>query len=137
MRECLALEVSRHFTNEDLQPVLGRLLVHQGIPWYVRSDNGPEFAAIAVREWLQRVGVQTLFIEPGSPWENGYIESFNGKLQDKLLNGEFFTSLREARVVIESWRREYHQVRSHSSLGYRRPAPEAVMPRPSSAALCL
>lgn len=136
-RECLALEVSRHFTNEELQRVLGRLFVHRGIPRYVRSDNGPEFTAIAVREWLERVGVQTLFIEPGSPWENGYIESFNGKLRDELLNGELFTSLQEARVVIEAWRREYNQVRPHSSLGYRPPAPEAVMPGPSAAALCL
>jgi len=136
-RECLALEVSRHFTNEELQRVLGRPFVHRGIPRYVRSDNGPEFMAIAVREWLERVGVQTLFIEPGSPWENGYIESFNGKLRDELLNGELFTSLREAQVVIEAWRREYNQVRPHSSLGYRPPAPEAVMPGPSAAALCL
>ena len=136
-RECLALEVSRHFTNEELQRVLGRPFVHRGIPRYVRSDNGPEFMAIAVREWLERVGVQTLFIEPGSPWENGYIETFNGKLRDELLNGELFTSLREAQVVIEAWRREYNQVRPHSSLGYRPPAPEAVMPGPSAAALCL
>jgi putative transposase len=133
-RECLAIEVGRKFTNESLQQVLGRLFVHRGIPRYVRSDNGPEFTAQAVREWLERVGVQTLFIEPGSPWENGYIESFNGKLRDELLNGELFASLWEARILIEAWRREYNQVRPHSSLGYRPPAPEAVMPRPSGAA---
>jgi transposase InsO family protein len=122
-------------TNEDLLRVLGCLFVHRGIPTYVRSDNGPEFTAHAVREWLERVAVQTLFIEPGSPWESGYIESFHGKLRDELLNGELFTSLREARILIESWRTEYNQVRPHSSsLGYRPPAPEAVMPRPSAPA---
>jgi putative transposase len=133
-RECLAIEVGRTFTNESLQRVLGHLFVHRRIPRYVRSDNGPEFTAQAVREWLERVGVQTLFIEPRSPWENGHIESFNGKLRDELLNGELFSSLGEARILIEAWRREYNQVRPHSSLGYRPPAPEAVMPRPSAAA---
>jgi len=94
----------------------------------VRSDNGPEFTATAVREWLARVGVKTLFIEPGSPWENGYIESFNRKLRDELLNGEIFYTLREAQVVIEHWRREYNHIRPHSSIGYRPPAPLAVLP---------
>ena len=94
--------------NEDLLRVLGRLFVHRGIPRYVRSDYGSEFTATAVREWLERVGVQTLYIEPGSPWENRYIELFNGKLRDELLNGELFTSLREARILIEAWRREYN-----------------------------
>ena len=97
-------------------------------PEHIRSDNGPEFTARAVRDWLNRIGVKTLFIEPGSPWENGYIESFNGKLRDELLNREIFTTLTEAKVFIEQWRREYNQVRPHSSLGYRPPAPEAVMP---------
>ena len=103
------------------------------------SDGGRiiEFTAVAVREWLERVGVQTLFIEPGSPWENGYNESFNGKLRDELLNGEIFSNLWEARVLTEEWRREYNEVRPHSSLGYRPPAPEAVMPRPSTAAFYL
>lgn len=133
-RECLAIEVGRSLTSEDLLRVLGRMFAHRGVPRYVQSDNGPEFVATAVREWLERVGVQTLFIEPGSPWENGYVESFNGKLRDELLNGELFVSLREARILIEAWRREYNQVRPHSSLGYRPPAPEAVMPRPSAAA---
>ena len=91
-------------------------------------DNGPEFTAKAVRSWLNRLGVKALFIEPGSPWENGYIESFNGKLRDELLNREAFTTLTEAKVLIEKWRREYNQVRSHSSLGYRPPAPEARIP---------
>ena len=98
----------------------------RGAPRFLRSDNGPEFVAKVVREWLHRLGVETLFIEPGSPWENGYIESFNGKLRDELLNGEIFYTLHEARVLIEMWRRHYNQVRPHSSLGYRPPAPEAA-----------
>jgi putative transposase len=105
---------------------------------YIRSDNGSEFTAKAVREWLSRVGVKTLYIEPGSPWENGYNESFNGKLRDELLNGEIFYTLKEAQILIERWRREYNTVRPHSALGYRPPAPEAiqVMPRdPGSAML--
>jgi transposase InsO family protein len=105
---------------------LGELFVERGVPAYLRSDNGSEFTATAVREWLGRVGVETLFIEPGSPWENGYVESFNGKLRDELLNGEIFYTLREAQVIIEWWRREYNTFRPHSSLGYRPPAPEAV-----------
>ncbi len=133
-RECLAIEVGRKLSSEDVLRVLGRLFVWRGIPSCIRSDNGPEFTAVAVREWLERVGVQTLFIEPGSPWENGYNESFNGKLRDELLNGEIFTSLFEARVLVEAWRREYNEVRPHSSLGYRPPAPEAIMPAYSAAA---
>ena len=96
-------------------------------PEHIRSDNGPEFTAKEIRKWLNRVGVKTLFIEPGSPWENGYIESFNGKLRDELLNSEIFTTLTEAKILIEEWRREYNGVRSHSSLGYRPPAPEAIL----------
>jgi len=107
---------------------LGRLFVTRGIPTYIRSDKGPEFTAGGVRKWLERVGVATLYIEPGSTWENGYNESFNGKLRDELLNREVFTSLWEARVLVEGWRREYNEVRPHSALGYRPPAPEAVMP---------
>ena len=101
-------------------------MLRYGVPKHIRSDNGPEFVASAVRSWLTRLGVQTLFIEPGSPWENGYIESFNGKFRDELLNGEIFTTLEEAKVLTEVWRREYNQVRPHSSLGYKPPAPEAV-----------
>ena len=132
--ECLTIEVGRKLSSEDVLRVLGRLFVRRGIPSYIRSDNGPEFTAVAVREWLERVGVQTLFIEPGSPWENGYNESFNGKLRDELLNGEIFTSLLEVRVLVEAWRREYDEVRPPSSLGYRPPAPEATMPAYSAAA---
>jgi putative transposase len=105
---------------------LAELFVERGAPNYLRSDNGSEFTATGVREWLERVGVETLFIEPGSPWENAYVESFNGKLRDELLNREIFYTLREAQVIIERWRREYNTFRPHSSLGYRPPAPETV-----------
>ncbi len=96
------------------------------MPEHIRSDNGPEFAAKATRDWLYRIGVKGLFIEPGSPWENGYIESFNGKLRDELINREIFMNLVAAQILIEQWRKEYNQVRPHSSLGYRSPAPEAI-----------
>ena len=132
-RESLAIEVDRRLTSRDVIRVLARLMLRYGIPERIRSDNGPEFVAKAVREWLARLGTETLFIEPGSPWENGYIESFNGKLRDELLNGEIFYTLTEARVLIEMWRRHYNQVRPHSSLGYRPPAPEAA-PGPSISA---
>ena len=108
--------------------VLTELFQRHGPPDHIRSDNGAEFTAHAVREWLGRIGVKTLYIEPGSPWENGYNESFNGKLRDELLNGEIFYTVHEARVLIEMWRREYNHVRPHSSLGYRPPAPETREP---------
>ncbi|MFC1989398.1 IS3 family transposase [Chloroflexota bacterium] len=127
-RECLAMRVARHITSGDVLETLYELFLLRGVPEYIRSDNGPEFTAKVVRKWLNRVGVKTLFIEPGSPWENGYVESFNSKLRDELLNGEVFTTLTEARILIERWRREYNQVRPHSSLGYRPPAPEARIP---------
>ncbi len=127
-RECLAMRVARHITSGDVLEVLYELFLLRGVPDHIRSDNGPEFTAKAVRRWLNRVGVKTLFIEPGSPWENGYVESFNSKLRDELLNGEVFTTLTEARILIEQWRREYNQVRPHSSLGYWPPAPEARIP---------
>jgi putative transposase len=126
-RECLAILVARKITNQDVIDLLFHLFIFRGIPRYIRSDNGPEFTARAIRKWLSRLGVKTLFIEPGSPWENGYIESFNGKLRDELLNREIFTTLEEARVLIEQWRREYNQIRPHSSLGYQPPAPEAIL----------
>ena len=107
---------------------LAWLFVRKGVPGYIRSDSGSEFAASAVREWLGHIDLGTLFIEPGSPWENGYIESFNGKLRDELLNGEIFYTLHEARTLIEWWRREYNEFRPHSSLGYRPPAPVAIRP---------
>jgi len=100
--------------------------LEHGVPEHIRSDNGPEFVAKAVRQWLANLGVTTLFIEPGSPWENGYVESFNGKLRDELLNSEIFYTLKEAQILIEHWRREYNHVRPHSSLGGRPPAPETI-----------
>ena len=125
-RECLAIEVARKQSARDVLRTLARLMLRHGIPKHIRSDNGPEFVAKAVRDWLSRLDVGTLFIEPGSPWENGYVESFNGKLRDELLNREIFTTLEEAKVLTEVWRREYNQVRPHSALGYKPPAPEAV-----------
>jgi len=98
------------------------------VPGHVRSDNGPEFVAKAVKEWITAVGARTAYIAPGSPWENGYVESFNARLRDELLNGEIFYSLREAQIIIESWRQHYNTVRPHTSLDYRSPAPEVVVP---------
>lgn len=133
-RECLAIVVARRLTSDDVLQVLTNLFVERGPPDHIRSDNGPEFVAKEVRGWLGRVGVKTLFIEPGSPWENGYNESFNGKLRDELLDREIFYSLREAEVLIDRWRRHYNTVRPHSALGYRPPAPEAMLPWPSGPA---
>jgi transposase InsO family protein len=128
-RECLSLDVARRLRSDDVLARLAQLFVERGPPTYLRSDNGPEFTATAVREWLRRVGVTTLFIQPGSPWENGYVESFNGKLRDECLNRERFDTLLEAQVLIEGWRREYNHIRPHSALGYRPPAPETQEPR--------
>lgn len=128
-RECLAIDVARRLTSEDVLERLSDLFVRRGVPVYLRSDNGSEFTATKVRDWLARVGVTTLFIEPGSPWENGYVESFNGKLRDELLAREQFDTLLEAKVLIERWRRDYNTRRPHSSLGYRPPAPETIEPR--------
>ncbi len=129
-RECLAIDVERKLNSENVLDRLAQLFVERGTPAYIRSDNGSEFTAKAVREWLNRVGVGPLFIERGSPWENGYIESFNGKLRDELLNRELFYTLKEAKVLIGNWRWEYNHFRPHSSLGYRPPAPEAIEPPP-------
>ena len=129
-RECLAIVVARKIRAHDVLEVLADLFVRHGPPEYLRSDNGPEFTAKLVRRWLGRVGVETLFIEPGSPWENGYNESFNGKLRDELLNGEIFYSLAQAAVLVEQWRREYNTVRPHSACGGFPPAPEAIKPSP-------
>jgi len=126
-RECLAMLVNRHITSRDVIDQLFQLFVLRGIPEHIRSDNGPEFTAREIRRWLTKIGVKTLFIERGSPWENGYIESFNGKLRDELLNREVFNTLTEAKVLMEAWRKEYNEVRPHSALKYRPPAPEAVL----------
>ena len=120
--------MDRKLNSENVLERLSDLFVRRGVPKYIRSDNGPEFTAKKVRQWLGKVNVNTLFIEPGSPWENGYIESFNGKLRDELLNLEIFDTLLEAKVLIERWRKEYNTFRPHSSLGYRPPAPEAIQP---------
>ena len=126
-RECLAILVKRKITSQDVIDRLFELFIMKGIPEHIRSDNGPEFTAKAIRKWLNRIGVKALFIEPGSPWENGYVESFNGKLRDELLNREIFTTLTEAKVLIEQWRMEYNHIRPHSSLGYQPPAPESIL----------
>ena len=134
-RECLAIDVARRLTSDDVLERLAWSFATRGVPQFIRSDNGSEFTAQAVRDWLARVDVKTLYIEPGSPWENGYVESFNGKLRDELLNREIFYTLLEARVLIERWRRHYNRVRPHSALGYRPPAPE-VIAFPALAAGC-
>ncbi len=126
-RECLATLVERKLKSDDVIDQLFNLFVFRGIPEHIRSDNGSEFTARTVRKWLNRLGVRTLFIEPGSPWENGYIESFNGKMRDELLDREIFDTLAEAKVLINQWRREYNQIRPHSSKNYRPPAPEAIL----------
>ena len=128
-REALAIRVKRRLNSTDVLETLADLMILRGPPTYVRSDNGPEFIATALREWIASVGSQTAYIEPGSPWENGYCESFNSKLRDELLNGEVFFSLAEAQVLIEAWRRHFNAIRPHSSLKYRPPAPEAIVAR--------
>ncbi len=128
-RECLSMYAARRIRQHDVLDQLYELFLIHGTPEHIRSDNGSEFTAKAVRKWLANLGVKTLYIEPGSPWENGYVESFIGKLRDELLNGEIFDTLLEARVLIEIWRREYNQIRPHSSLGYRPPAPETNEPK--------
>jgi putative transposase len=133
-RECLAIRVARRLGSQEVIEALADVMLVRGVPEYLRSDNGPEFVARELRKWLASLGTGTLYIEPGSPWENGYCESFNGKLRDECLNGEIFYSLKEAQVVIEQWRVEYNTRRPHSALGYRPPVPAAysplVTPRP-------
>lgn len=126
-RECLAITVERKLGLTQVLETLGDLFVSRGPPEHLRSDNGPEFCAEAVKHWLRRLQVKTLFIEPGRPWENGYALSFNGKLRDELLNGERFTTLLEAQVLVATWRDHYNRLRPHSALGYRPPAPEAAL----------
>ena len=119
--------MNRKPSSVDVVDVLSDLFILRGVPEHIRSDNGPELMAKIVREWIATVGAKTAYIEPGSPWENGYCESFNGKLRDELLDGEMFYSLAEAKVVIESWRRHYNTSRPHSALSYRPPSPEVVL----------
>jgi putative transposase len=127
-RECLAIRVARRLGSYEVIETLAEVMLWRGIPEHIRSDNGPEFVAKELRKWLGKVGTGTLYIELGSPWENGYCESFNGKLRDECLNGEIFYSLKEAQIVIEKWRVEYNTRRPHSALGYRPPAPAAYSP---------
>ncbi len=122
--ECLAIRVARKLKSTDVIDVLSDLFILRGVPNHIRSDNGPEFVAKAVQKWIAAVGARTAYIAHGSPWENGYVESFNARFRDELLNGEVFYSLREAEIIIESWRRHYNAIRPHASLGYRPPAPE-------------
>ena len=127
-RRCMAVVVERRLNSDNVLHCLTELFVQHGPPDHIRSDNGSEFTAHAVRDWLGRIGVKTLYIEPGSPWENGYNESFNSKLRDEILNTEIFYTLKEAKVLIERWRHHYNTIRPHSSLGYRPPAPETILP---------
>ena len=127
----LGVDFERRLGSADVLERLAELFVWHGTPAYLRSDNGGEFTAHVVRDWLAWLGVRTLYIEPGSPWENGYVESFNGKLRDELLNGEIFYTLQETKVLIEQWRHHYNRFRPHSALDYRPPAPEAIEIGPS------
>jgi putative transposase len=127
-RECLAIRVARRINSLGVIETMADTMIVRGIPEHIRSDNGPEMTAKIVRKWLASVGSKTLYIEPGSPWENGYCESFNGKLRDECLNQEIYYSLREAQIVIKQWRQHYNTKRPHSALGYRPPAPQAIDP---------
>jgi len=127
-RECLMIRVARKLNSVDVIDALTDLFIFRGPPAFIRSDNGPEFVAQSVRDWIKAVGSRTAYIEPGSPWENGYCESFNARFRDELLNGEIFYSLKEARIIIEEWRRHYNTVRPHSALGWKPPAPESHIP---------
>ena len=130
-RKCLAIRVARRINAIGVIETLADAMLFEGIPTYIRSDNGPEMVAKVLREWLTGLGTRNLYIEPGSPWENGFCESFNGKLRDECLNGEIFYSLREAQVVIEKWRVHYNTKRPHSALGYRPPAPLTIAAKPT------
>jgi len=126
-RECLALEVNRSMKATDVIDVLAAVFRQRGVPGHIRSDNGPEFIAAAIRGYLGRAGIGTLYIAPGAPWENGYAESFHSRVRDELLNLEIFANVAEAKAVTARWRHEYNHVRPHSSLGYATPAAFAAM----------
>ncbi len=128
-KEALAVYPARRIRANDVIDIFADVMVERGVPEYIRSDNGPEMIAKVLRNWLARVGTKTAYIMPGSPWENGYCESFNGKLRNELLDGEIFYTLREAQVIIEQWRWHYNRIRPHSALGYRPPAPETTVVR--------
>lgn len=126
-RECLTIRVERKLNSGNVIDILSDLFILRGVPSFIRSDNGPELVAQAVRDWIKAVGAKTAYIEPGSPWENGYCESFNARFRDAFLNGEIFYSLREAQILIEEWRKHYNTKSPHSALGYRPPAPETIV----------
>jgi len=126
-RECPAIEVARNIDADRVVDVLDRIAAKRGVPKYLRFDNGPEFIAEAVADWCRFNGADTVFIDPGSPWQNAWIESFNGRLRDEFLNGQIFESLLEARILIEAWRIEYNEERPHGSHGYLTPAEFAAM----------
>ena len=126
-RECLAIRVDRKLNSQNVLDVLTDLFIIRGSPEYIRSDNGPEFVAKSLRNWISAVGAKTAYIEPGSPWENGYCESFNARFRDEFLNGEIFYTLKEAKILIEQWRVHYNTVRPHSSLNWNPPAPESFL----------
>lgn len=136
-RECLAVVTKRKLKSGDVLEALENLFISHGIPDHIRSDNGSEFTAKVVQSWLEKMEVKPTYIEPGSPWENGYNESFNGKLRDELLDRELFTTLHEAQILIERWRVHYNTKRPHSSIGYRPPAPETILPTPSRMAYAM
>ena len=135
--ECLAIRIDRRLKAIDVIDVLSDLFILRGVPEHIRSDNGPEFVAKAVQEWIGAVGAKTAYIAPGSPWENGFIESFNARLRDELLDGEIFYTLAEAKIIVESWRRHFNTVRPHGSLGYKPPAPEVFVPAMTARAAAL
>jgi transposase InsO family protein len=131
-REALAIRVARRLSSDDVLAALTELFIARGPPQHIRSDRGPEFIATAVKDWIAAVGPKTAYIEKSSPWENGHVASFNGKLRDELLNVEIFNPLREAQLLIENWRRQHNTIRPHSALGYRPPAPEIIVPAPAA-----
>ena len=127
-RECLAIGVDHRLTHDAVVHRLTDLFFRRGIPEYIRNDNGIEFTEKAVPTWLNRLGVRTLYLKPRSPWENGYIESFSGKLLDEVLRRDVFDTLLKAKVLVQLWRVEYNHIRPHSALGYRSPAQEVIIP---------
>lgn len=136
-RECLSITVARKLSSKDVIDSLADLFISRGVPKHIRSDNGSEFIATRVRCWFDDLNLKPLYITPGSPWENGYIESFNGKCRDEVLNREIFYTLKEAKVLIEKWRRHYNTKRPHSSLKYKPPAPETFSPNSIEVEKCL
>lgn len=127
-RKCLAIRVAYRLSSDDVLDVLSDLFLIEGMPDFIRSDNGSEFTAKMLQDWLAKLNVKTAYITPGSPWENGFNERFNGSLRDELLNGEMFYSLAEAKIIIENWRKHYNEIRPHSSLNYQPPAPKTFIP---------